>query len=418
MQQFIDRVRHVLKFGRTRVDRTGTGTISTFGVLTRYDLMRMKLPIQTTKFVAMRPLAEEMFFFLRGDTNNEILREKKVNIWNQWALTEEDIKLTREQRESWALKTFGIKPHENMNDSEMSMMGIPSTHPGVAVGDLGPIYGAQWRHWSNGIPRKKLRDVLGNAHASTIEKIKMIEELLDDGEPDEYDQFQILIDNLRKFPFSRRHLITGWNPSVLPSEKFSPQENVIKGKQALPPCHTMFQFDVEDMTLEEMARWQADYDFLHNPDIVKLTLTTLGLSEKEAYHDAILSAMKEFSFEEVVQLRNDEGVPTKKLSCMLFQRSVDMGLGEGFNVPSYGLMTRLVAQCVGMAAGEFIHVTGNTHIYKNHMEGIEKQLERTPNILPDLWINPAIKNLDDFTMNDFEVRNYVYQPGIKFEVSV
>jgi thymidylate synthase len=416
MKQFINRVKQILTSGRKRTDRTGTGTISKFGMIERYDLLGMRLPIETTKFVAARPLKVELLWFLKGDTNNETLRAQNVKIWNEWAVREEDRLLPREVIDKEAEKRFGTKPHVTATRGDLGTMGL-KTHSDVPVGSLGPIYGEQWRKWPNGIPRAKIREILayGGPH---LEKIKMIEELLNDGEPDTIDQIADLIKNIKARPFSRRHLVTAWNPSVLPDESISPQANVLKGKQALAACHTVFQFDVEDMTLEEMAKWQASYDCVHKADIVSSTLERIGLKGYDAYRKAILAAMIECGIEDVVKWRKEEGVPTQKISSLLFQRSDDVALGEGFNVPSYCILTRMVAQVVGMAAGEFIHVTGNTHIYLNHVDAITEQVEREPKDLPFLWINPMIKDIDSFTMDDIEISEYNHHPAIKYEVAV
>jgi thymidylate synthase len=190
-------------------------------------------------------------------------------------------------------------------------------------GELGPVYGVQWRSWP----------------AENGETI---------------DQLAQLIEDLKYNPDSRRHIITAWNPALLPDTSISPDANAALGKQALPPCHTLFQFYVLN----------------------------------------------------------------GKLSCQLYQRSADIFLGVPFNVASYALLTMMVAQVCELELGEFIHTFGDAHLYLNHMEQVDLQLQREPSRLPRIKINPAVKNIFDFTFDDFELLNYAPQPHIAGKVAV
>ena len=274
MKQYLDLIKHVNKNGILKEDRTGTGTKSVFGYQMRFDLNE-GFPMVTTKKLHLKSIIYELLWFLKGTTNIEYLKENGVKIWDAWA-------------------------NEN--------------------GDLGPVYGHQWRNWnSEGI-----------------------------------DQITEVINTIKTNPDSRRMIVTAWNPSVLPDTSVSFSENVTNGKAALPPCHAFFQFYVTD----------------------------------------------------------------GKLSCQLYQRSADIFLGVPFNIASYALLTMMMAQVCGLGYGDFIHTFGDAHIYSNHSEQIALQLSREPKPLPQMKINPKIKNIFDFNFEDFTLVNYNPHPHIKGVVSV
>ena len=274
MKQYLDLIKHVSNNGILKEDRTGTGTKSVFGYQMRFDLSE-GFPMLTTKKLHLKSIIYELLWFLKGDTNIEYLKKHNVKIWDAWA-------------------------DEN--------------------GDLGPVYGHQWRNWnSEGI-----------------------------------DQITEVIETIKTNPDSRRMLISAWNPSVLPDTSVSFSENVANNKAALPPCHAFFQFYV-----------------------------TNG-----------------------------------KLSCQLYQRSADIFLGVPFNIASYALFTMMMAQVCNLKSGDFIHTFGDAHIYSNHSEQIDLQLSREPRELPIMEINPKVKNIFDFTFDDFTLKNYNPHPHIKGNVSV
>ncbi len=277
MKQYLDLMRHVRDKGIRKEDRTGTGTLSVFGYQMRFDLAQ-GFPLVTTKKCHMRSIIHELLWFLRGDTNVRYLQENGVRIWNEWAT-------------------------EN--------------------GELGPVYGAQWRSWAT---------------------------------PDGgvIDQISEVIEQIKRKPHSRRLIVSAWNPAVLPDESISPQGNAAAGKMALPPCHTLFQFYV---------------------------------------------------------LEN-------RLSCQLYQRSADIFLGVPFNIASYALLTMMVAQVTGLQPGDFVHTFGDAHLYTNHLEQVEIQLEREPLPLPHMWLNPEVKNIFDFRFDDFELRHYQHHPHIAAPIAV
>lgn len=264
MKQYLDLLRHILENGHVKSDRTGTGTISTFGYQMRFDLSK-GFPLVTTKKVHLKSIIYELLWFLAGDTNVKYLQDHGVRIWNEWA------------------------------DPD---------------GDLGHIYGYQWRSWPS----------------------------YDGGF---IDQISEAVRTIKENPDSRRIIVSSWNVADL-------------GNMNLPPCHTLFQFYVND----------------------------------------------------------------GKLSLQLYQRSGDSFLGIPFNIASYALLTMMVAQVCGLEPGEFIHTLGDVHIYLNHIEQVKTQLEREPRALPKMWINPEVKNLLDFKYEDFRLEDYDPHPAIRGEVSV
>lgn len=264
MQQYLSLLNRILTEGATKTDRTGTGTMSVFGNQMRFNLAD-GFPLLTTKKLHLKSIIYELLWFLRGDTNVHYLQEHGVRIWNEWA-------------------------DEN--------------------GDLGPVYGHQWRSWPD-------------YNGGTI------------------DQIQNVLDLIRNHPDSRRMIVSAWNPAEVE-------------QMALPPCHCLFQFYVAD----------------------------------------------------------------GKLSLQLYQRSADTFLGVPFNIASYALLLQMMAQVSGLEPGEFIHTTGDTHLYLNHLDQARLQLTRTPRPLPKMLINPDVKNLFDFHYEDFQLEGYDPWPHISAQVSV
>ena len=264
MKAYHDLLRHILKHGTRKSDRTGTGTISVFGYQMRFNLQE-GFPLLTTKKVHLKSVVHELLWFLQGDTNIRYLKENGVSIWDEWA-------------------------DEN--------------------GNLGPVYGKQWRSW--GAPDGRV-----------------------------IDQITEVVETLKKNPDSRRIIVSAWNPADLPD-------------MALAPCHCLFQFYVAD----------------------------------------------------------------GKLSCQLYQRSADVFLGVPFNIASYALLTLMLAQVCDLRPGEFVWTGGDTHLYINHLEQVELQLSREFRKLPQMQINPAVKDIFGFKYDDFELVGYDPWPGIKAPVAV
>ncbi|MDC1204319.1 thymidylate synthase [Salibacteraceae bacterium] len=264
MQQYLKLLDHILENGTQKGDRTGTGTLSCFGYQMRFDLSE-GFPVCTTKKLHLRSIIHELLWFLSGDTNIKYLKENGVRIWDEWA-----------------------------DDN----------------GDLGPVYGYQWRSWPT----------------SSGESV---------------DQISRLVEMIKTNPNSRRLMVSAWNCEFIED-------------MALPPCHTMFQFYVAD----------------------------------------------------------------GKLSCQLYQRSADTFLGVPFNIASYALLTMMMAQVCDLKPGEFVHTFGDVHLYNNHIEQAKLQLTREPRALPQLKINPEVKDIFEFKFEDFELLNYDPHPHIKAEVSI
>jgi thymidylate synthase len=277
MQQYLDLLRRVRTEGVRKGDRTGTGTLSVFGHQMRFNL-RDGFPLLTTKQLHLRSIIHELLWFLAGDTNVGYLRQHKVRIWDEWA-TEE--------------------------------------------GDLGPVYGRQWRAW----PRSD-----GGA----------------------IDQVAEAVETIRTRPDSRRIIVLAWNPAELPDEGVSPQDNVRAGRMALAPCHCLIQF------------WVA------------------------------------------------EG----RLSCQLYQRSCDLFLGVPFNIASYALLTHMMAQQCDLEVGDFVWTGGDVHLYLNHLDQADLQLQRTPGALPRLRLARRPPSISEYRFEDFEILDYRAQPHIPAPISI
>jgi thymidylate synthase len=449
MKQYLNMVSHVLESGKSRGDRTGTGTIGVFGHQERYDLSEYKLPLVTTKKVFTRGLIEELLWMLRGSTNNEELTALNVHIWDGWALTKEHFKFSEGKRiellrqktatipldeiqkchsthpETWAdVIDFAIEC--NAKDVLANLcfnFKIPEydifLSDGLQTGELGPIYGKQWRSMTNLIVITPEEFEAGNAKVpgTYIYKDEYFDTLREStvylvNKP--IDQIADLIKGLKTNPFSRRHVVTAWLPSDLPDETKSPHQNVLDGKAALASCHCLFQFYVEDLTLTERIKHCNDASDREEAEF--LTSENLEFEMRSYRHiDSLLPKDEKEAHE---FLTKNCGTPTQRLSCQLYQRSCDAMLGAPFNIASYSLLTMMLAQCVGMVPGEFIHTLGDLHIYKNHIAGAQEQLLRNPLPLPTVTLNPAIKNIFDFTINDITINNYESHPAIKFDVSI
>lgn len=372
MKQYLDVVAKIMDRGRYRMDRTGTGAISLFVEQMRFDLSTGHFPLVTAKRTAMRPIKHELQWFLSGSTNNNDLLNNNVHIWDEWAAED---------------------------------------------GALGPIYGQQWRSWpapgrsGKAGWQRRLDWAKENEEPALFERLNDaiettttgVDSVLDaygipHAGPEVIDQISELIENLKKRPYSRRHLVSAWNVADLPDESISPQDNVKAGHMSLAPCHVMFQFDVVDMLPHEIWQWA----------VVNKKLTVLQ----------DIDWMKSLDSPSGKQYLADLGIYTKKLSCVLIQRSCDMALGVPYNIASYALLTLLVAQCVDMAPGEFIHVLNNAHIYSNHIEGVKEMLLREPFPSPTIKLNPEIKDIFSFRDEDIVLRDYVSHPKIDFAVAI
>ena len=294
--QYLNLIRNTLLHGKKKETRNGT-TFSLIGESLRFSLKHSRIPLITTKKLAWRTCLKELLWFINGDTNNELLQQQNVKIWNDNA--------SREFLDSRGLKKY----NEN---------------------DLGPIYGYQWRHFNKPYKDKE-----------THYRIKYLDDCLNVKHDEYVDQLQMIIDSLKdkEERYSRRLIMTAWNPLQL-------------HQMALPPCHILSQFCVND----------------------------------------------------------DE------LSCILYQRSGDIGLGIPFNIASYSFLTILLAHHCGLNPGEFIHHIGDAHIYEEHIEALNVQISRMPYDIPTCEILNIRENIEDYVVNDFKVNNYNYHGKIEMDM--
>ena len=305
--QYLNLLKKIMNEGADKSDRTGTGTKSLFGYQMRFDLTE-GFPLLTTKKLPIKAIIHELIWFLRGDTNLKYLADNNVHIWDEWPykgyLIKNNLPVSKTDSDEW--KT-GIKEfiEKIKNDESFAK----------EYGNLGPIYGYQWRNWPT--PNDK-----------------------------HVDQIKIVINQLKNSPDSRRMIVSAWNVADIDE----------MAKSGLPPCHCLFQFYVAN-----------------------------------GY-----------------------------LSCQLYQRSCDTFLGVPFNIASYALLTMMIAQVTGLKAKEFIWVGGDTHLYNNHFEQVQLQLSREKDIrpMPTMKINPEIKNIEDFTINDFELLDYNPCDSIRAPIAV
>ncbi|WP_302175415.1 thymidylate synthase [Limosilactobacillus ingluviei] len=313
-QQYLTLAQYVLDHGHQKGDRTGTGTLSTFGYQMRFDLQK-GFPILTTKKIAFGLVKSELLWFLRGDTNIRFLLAHNNHIWDEWAFKKW---VESDEYQGPDMTDFG---HRWLTDPAFKAVYLAEKKAfceriladdefAARYGNLGDVYGAQWRHWQT-------------RRGETIDQIKNV------------------IEAIKTTPDSRRLIVSAWNPEDVPA-------------MALPPCHTLFQFYVND----------------------------------------------------------------GKLSCQLYQRSADIFLGVPFNIASYALLTHLIAKECGLAVGEFIHTLGDAHLYSNHLDQIREQLARPVHQAPQLILPDHPMKLNEYTPADIQLANYEHEAAIKAPVAV
>jgi len=313
-QAYLELLRQILAEGNRRDDRTNTGTLSLFGKQIRFNLQD-GFPLITTKYVPFRLVASELLWFLRGDTNIRYLLEHNNNIWNEWAFKKW---VESDEYQGPNMDDFGNRSQKDPAFKEEYEVQMDLFKKKILTddifakkyGDLGFVYGKQWRHWKT-------------------------------TKNDTIDQIANVIHSIKTNPDSRRHIVSAWNPEDIPH-------------MALPPCHTLFQFYVND----------------------------------------------------------------GNLTCQLYQRSADVFLGVPFNIASYALLTHLIAQECGLDVGEFVHTFGDVHIYSNHIEQVKLQLSRDIKPAPQLKVNNPDKSIFDYELTDFDIINYDHHPAIRAPIAV
>lgn len=320
---------------------------------------------------------------------------------------------------------YGVKGYWDIALDRCIEKGLIPLWEKANIGELGPVYGKMWRQWPALISKDSLVEIInkdyGDCHGSE-DCVKLdIKAILDASVT--IDQLQDVIVRLKEQPDCRRMLVSGWNPGLIPDTNYSPDRNALDGKQALPPCHTMFQFYTDQLTLLE--RVDMAERILRNGDgfggVVKLDQIRKmynNWTDEAADGNAELDHVVELHTRLIDEL-NALNVPKRRLSCQLYMRSNDLMLGAPFNIASYALLTMIIARQVGMAYGDFIWSGGDVHIYNNHREGAQEQLSRDPRPFPTLKINRPIGTaFDDYKPEDFVLENYDPHPAIKFPISV
>lgn len=424
--QYLDLASEIRTSDSLRMDRTGTGTQGVFGRQFHFDLSQ-GFPLLTTKKVALRLIIEELLWILAGDTNNNTLREKNVGIWNEWAV-EDKTPLTLTERFQLFLQRDGqqafdeaqlataLESSDEDRHALLDRKDIPRYVVGPLDGALGPVYGAQWRRWKDTrvVPVQDADQWVERGYVyysytkfTAPDGVKVVVEK-------EIDQIAELMEGLRTKPFSRRHVISAWNVADLADEGMTPQANARAGKMALSPCHCLFQFNVQYRSLEEVLRELTPEQHQRLVDFHYTLRAESGIGGPEG----LKTPKQQIAWRDATFLfLEKQGIKTKRLNCLLYQRSADIALGVPFNIASYALLTMMVAQCAGMVSGVFIHTFGDAHIYTNHFEGMDEQIQRTPLPLPRMWINPEVKDIFAFKLEDFRLEDYQSHGKISFDVS-
>jgi thymidylate synthase len=335
----------ILENGRLKKNRTGIDTTGVFGAQAKFNVDMDAFPILTTKKVFFKGIVHELLWFIKGDTNIKYLVDNDVHIWDEWAYKKACLgKEVANECRGLSQEGFIKKIKDNAVFAKK-------------WGELGEgTYGGMWRAFPYSVD-----EIYENGHGKTITGT--------------VDQLKKVVDKLKTNPDDRRMIVSAWHPYHV-------------DYCALPPCHCLFNFNTEELTIEERCHilyqrfpnWSA-----HEGDEMGFKV-----------HD----------------------IPTRRLNCLLYQRSTDSALGLPYNITSYCLLTAMIAHCVNMEPGVFTHTYGDLHIYNGHMDGLKEQMNRTHKRLPKLWLNPSVKSLFDFKFEDVKLIGYDSHPTIKFDVAV
>jgi thymidylate synthase len=363
-------VNDILTNGKLKKNRTGVDTIGIFGVQAKYNVDLNAFPLLTTKKVHWPAIVHELLWFISGDTNIKYLVDNNVRIWNEWAYAKYKKFM---ETGGGSISIYGNREEgcrSTIPFSQDEFINLIKNDPIFAkeFGELGEgTYGGMWRAF----PFYTMDDEFVGSSTVTGD-------LAEQWAFGQVDQLQKVINKLKTNPDDRRMIVSAWHPYWV-------------DHCALPPCHCLFQFHTEELTLEERI------------DILQKQVGPVNLPKSDVWN---------------IQKLNEDNIPTRRLNCLLYQRSQDTALGNPFNVASYSLLTAMIAQSVNMTTGTFTHSTGDTHIYVNHIDGLKLQLTREPKKLPRVWLNPEVKSLFDFKYDDIKLLDYEFHPTIKFEVAV
>ena len=468
MRQYLDLLKHVRENGVFKSDRTGVGTYSSFGHQMRFDISGYLLPLVTTKLTHLRSIIHENLWFLEGTPETDYLNQNDVTIWDEWTRNKVYANMSvgeRLDRVKGKNKAAIVEAFDQFRDEQYSNTEVPGweylplqqryripdigsvlhqwldentkvSRKKLIKGELGPVYGVQWRQWPIA---KETRAITHRSAARYIESVTDIEDLkarftealdldiwllgaktskplldtgndaiiggwlLERGFPiteevtvKSIDQIAKVIEQLRTNPDSRRMLVSAWNPADLDA-------------MALEPCHSLFQFYSRELTQNELI----DVIFRSSKQR-SIDMWLFGTVEP----DIDRSVYAAVAFDDLMNCVKTHDLPTRGLSCQLYQRSSDLFLGVPFNIASYAILTKMIAQVVGMAPLEFIWTGGDVHIYANHLEQVDLQLTREPKELPRLLLNSDIKDIDSFKFEDFTLMNYEHHPAISAPVAI
>jgi thymidylate synthase len=377
-------VNDILTNGKLKKNRTGVDTIGIFGAQAKYNVDLNAFPLLTTKKVHWPAIVHELLWFISGDTNIKYLVDNNVRIWNEWAYkkyTDTCISKIPDNE----LESLSVPSGMSLSDVDHLPMDMfierikNDVEFATKWGELGEgTYGGMWRafpYFDNSDPmchNPKTTDPTAplDVHYETSSGYAC--------EVGHVDQLQKVINKLKTNPDDRRMIVSAWHPYWI-------------DHCALPPCHCLFHFHTEELTLEERI------------DILQKQVGPVNLPKFEMW---------------IIQKLNEENIPHRRLNCLLYQRSNDFFLGVPFNIASYSLLTAMIAHVSNMVPGTFTHSHGDAHIYVNHLDQIKLQMSREPKALPSLWLNPEVKSLFDFKFDDIKLLNYDPHPTIKAEVAV
>ena len=367
-EQYLDLLTDIYNGGTYSNNRTGINTRKIWGAQIYVDLLHEGFPLLTTKKMHWKSVVHELLWMIKGDTNIQYLLKNGVTFWTEWpyqkylnhckTLTDPDYDVHIEDLEKNCVREMTQKEFEQEiinNDEFAKTWG--------SIGQYG--YGGMWRKF----PFFKRESVTEDGIVTFGQYKQSV------------DQLKNAINELKTNPDSRRIIITAWHPY-----HSNNREDAL-----LPACHNYIQFGTEELTLEERI------------DILQKQVGPVNLPKSDVW---------------IIQKLNEDNIPTRRLNCLLYQRSNDFFLGVPFNIASYSLLTAMIAHVTNMVSGTFTHSHGDAHLYINHLDQIKLQMSREPKSLPSLWLNPEVKSLFDFKYDDIKLLNYDSHPTIKAEVAV